>query len=180
MDARTTLAAAALAAAACGSPPAPRSSPAAPLPRAVSPSPAADGVEATVKRVVDGDTLLVTGLEREAVLVRLIGIDAPETGEGRTRRECFGTEAWRWLAERARPGSRVRLVFDVGERDRFDRRLAYVYVPDGTFMNAALVESGYARTMTIRPNIRHAGELQALERQARAKGRGLWSACGAR
>ena len=182
MDGRQTLAAAALAVAACGSPPAPapRSSPAAPLRRAVAPSPAADGLEATVKRVVDGDTLLVTGLERDAALVRLIGIDAPETGDGRTTRECFGPEARRWLAERARPGSRVRLVFDVGERDRFDRRLAYVYLPDGTFMNAALVESGYARTMTIRPNVTRAKELQALERRARERGLGLWSACGAR
>jgi micrococcal nuclease len=133
----------------------------------------------TVKRVVDGDTLLVTGLDPGAVLVRLIGIDAPETGDGRTVRECFGPEARSWLGAHAPRGSRVRLVFDVGARDRFGRRLAYVYRDDGALLNAALVENGYARTMTIRPNVRHAEELKALERRARADGRGLWSACGA-
>ena len=132
-----------------------------------------------MKRVIDGDTLLVAGVDpREAVLVRLTGIDAPETGDGRTVRECFGPEARRWLSGEVPRGSRVRLVFDVGERDRFGRLLAYVYRADGTFLNAALVESGYARTMTIRPNVRHAEELRALERRARAEGRGLWSACG--
>lgn len=171
----------ALALAACGPPPAPapRSPPAA-HPR-VAATPAALGVEATVKRVVDGDTLLVTGVDRrQAVLVRLTGIDAPETGDGRTVRECFGPEARAWLAGQVSRGSRVRLVFDVGERDRFGRRLAYVYRADGTFLNAALVENGYARTMTIRPNVRHAATLRALERRARADGRGLWAACGNR
>jgi micrococcal nuclease len=132
-----------------------------------------------VKRVVDGDTLLVGGLAPDAVLVRLIGIDAPETGDGRTVRECFGLEARAWLAGQVSRGSRVRLVSDVGERDRFGRRLAYAYRPDGTFLNAALVANGYARTMTIRPNVLHADELKALERRARADGRGLWSACAA-
>ena len=181
MNGRTTLAAA-LAVAACGSPPPPArpASPRPPIPRATVPAPAAPRAEATVKRVVDGDTLLVTGLERADVLVRLIGIDAPETGDGRTTRECFGPEARRWVSDRTPRGTRVRIVPDLGERDRFGRRLVYVYLPDGTFLNAAIVENGYARTMTIRPNVRHAGELPALERLAREKGRGLWSACGGR
>jgi micrococcal nuclease len=134
-------------------------------------------LEVTVKDVVDGDTLRVTGLRKGTGLVRLIGIDAPETGEGRTTRECFGPEAWRWLVEQVPRGSRVRLVFDEGERDRFGRVLAYVYRADGTFLNAALVTNGFARTMTMRPNVRHAKELQELERRARSQKRGLWAVC---
>jgi len=144
---------------------------------AVPGPPPAPGIDVTVAAVVDGDTLLVDGLGPERELVRLIGIDAPETGAGRTTRECYGPEARSWLAGQAPRGSRVRLVADAGERDRFGRRLAYVHRPDGVFLNAAVVENGYARTMTIRPNVRHAGELQALEARARAGARGLWGAC---
>ena len=134
-------------------------------------------LEVTVQRVIDGDTVLVSGLPAGTGLVRLTGVDAPETGEGRTKRECFGAEARRWLAGQAPPGSRLRLVFDVGPHDRFGRVLAYVYRADGTFLNAALIADGYARTMTIPPNVRHANELRELQRRARSQNRGLWGAC---
>ena len=140
-------------------------------------APGGRGLEVTVKQVVDGDTLRVTGLPTGSELVRLTGIDAPETGEGRTTRECFGLEARQWLRGRTPPGTRVRLVTDVGERDRFGRLLAYAYAGDGAFLNAELVAGGYARTMTIRPNVTHAKELQARERAARNERRGLWGAC---
>jgi len=136
-------------------------------------------IDVTVKTVVDGDTIRVAGLPEGTGLVRLIGINAPETGAGHTTRECFGPEARRWLADRIAPGARIRLVPDVGERDRFGRRLAYAYAPDGGFLNAELVANGFATTMTIRPNTRHATELHDLERKARAEGRGFWTACPA-
>jgi micrococcal nuclease len=130
----------------------------------------------TVKKVIDGDTLLVTGLPG-TVLVRLLGINAPETGKGRTVRECFGAESARWLEEFTPPGTSLRVVFDVGERDRFGRLLAYAYRADGTFVNAELVANGYAQTMTIPPNVRHEKLLREAQRRARRQERGLWSAC---
>jgi micrococcal nuclease len=165
----------------CGAadPPAPAPIPLTPV-GSVSPRGAdADGsrLAVTVKTVIDGDTLMVTGLPEGTALVRLIGINAPETGNGRTIRECFGREAARWLEGQLPRGSRVSLAYDVGARDRFGRRLAYVYGAEGAFLNAALVESGYAQTMTIPPNVRHAVELRALERRARGERRGLWGAC---
>ena len=100
-------------------------------------------------------------------------------------RDRQGPHRPRVLRRRVRPlaveqvarGSRLRLEFDVGERDRFGRLLAYAYRPDGTFLNAALVRSGYAQTMTIPPNVAHADEFRALERTARREERGLWGAC---
>jgi micrococcal nuclease len=130
----------------------------------------------TVKKVVDGDTLLVAGLPGTE-LVRLIGIDAPETGKGRTVRECFGAEAASWLEGFTPKGTSLRLVFDVGERDRFGRLLAYVYRSDGTFVNAEVVANGYAQTMTIPPNVRHEKMLLGLQRRARREEKGLWRAC---
>jgi micrococcal nuclease len=75
-------------------------------------------------------------------------------------------------------GQAVRLRFDAERRDRYGRLLAYVYrTRDGLFVNAELVRRGYARTMTIPPNVAHAGEFRRLARGARQAGRGLWSAC---
>ena len=130
----------------------------------------------TVKKVIDGDTLLVTGLPGTE-LVRLIGINAAETGKGRTIRECFGAESARWLEEPTPPGTPLRLEFDVGERDRFGRLLAYAYRAKGTFVNADLVANGYAQTMTIPPNVRHEKLLREAQRRARSEDRGLRSAC---
>ena len=72
----------------------------------------------------------------------------------------------------------MRLVGDVERRDRYGRLLAYVYrEPDGAFVNAQLVRDGYARTLTIAPNVAHARQFAALARTAREGGRGLWTAC---
>ena len=135
------------------------------------------GIQVTVKKVIDGDTLLVSGLPTGTELVRLIGVNAPETGAGRTTKQCFGAEAQRWLFQQAPRGSTLNLVPDVGERDRFGRLLFYAYRPDGMFLNAALVAAGYAQAMTIPPNVTHAEELRALEGRARREKRGLWQAC---
>jgi micrococcal nuclease len=46
------------------------------------------------------------------------------------------------------------------------------------FVNAAHLRGGFARTLTIPPNVRFAARFRALAAQARRAGRGLWSACG--
>jgi micrococcal nuclease len=134
------------------------------------------GPVARVVRVVDGDTVRVR-LGGRSEPVRYIGVDTPESKRPGTPVQCFARRA---AAENARlvRGERVRLVFDVERRDRFGRLLAYVYrVRDGAFVNAALVRGGFARTLTIPPNVRFAERFAALAADARRAGRGLWSAC---
>ncbi len=132
------------------------------------------GLDTTVDRVVDGDTLVVAGGHR----VRLIGIDTPETKDPRKPVQCFGREATAYLSTLLEKGSAVRLVGDVEDRDAYGRALAYVYrLPDGLFVNAALLWEGYAQVLTIPPNVAHADEFAALAADARAQGRGLWSSC---
>ena len=68
--------------------------------------------------------------------------------------QCFGPRASRFdhhLVEHRR----VRLVFGVEHRDVDGRLLAYVYLGE-RFVNAELVWSGLARTLTIAPNDRFA------------------------
>ncbi len=54
------------------------------------------------------------------------------------------------------------------------RLLAYVYLEDGTFVNAWLVENGYAMVMTVPPNVKHQELFLKLQREAREARRGLW------
>ena len=143
----------------------------------LSPSPGValpSGLDTTVERVVDGDTLMVGG----GLPVRLIGVDTPETKDPRRPVQCFGKEAAAFLASLVPPGTGVRLVGDVEQQDQYDRTLAYVYrLPDGLFLNAELVRNGYAQVLTISPNVAHADEFVALAAEAREAGRGLWSTC---
>ena len=130
--------------------------------------------DVAVVRIVDGDTLVVTG----GVRVRLIGINTPESVDPRRPVECFGMEAAAALAGLVPPGTPVRLTYDVDRTDDFGRTLAYLYrQPDGLFVNAALVEGGFAQQATYPPNVAHVGEFAALARQARAANAGLWGAC---
>jgi micrococcal nuclease len=133
-----------------------------------------DGDDVTVDRVVDGDTLVVSGGRR----VRLIGVDTPETEHPSVDVQCFGREASAFLADLLPRGTAVRLVYDLERTDRYDRTLAYVYRrSDGAFVNGELVRRGFALVATVPPNVRHADELVAWQRDAREHGRGLWAAC---
>jgi micrococcal nuclease len=92
--------------------------------------------------------------------------------------QCFGKEASAFAERALPPDTPVRLVRDVEARDRYDRLLAYVYrATDGVFVNLALVEGGYARPLTIPPNVAHAEAFVAAARTAREEERGLWGAC---
>jgi micrococcal nuclease len=139
------------------------------------PGPASASVGRVV-RVVDGDTIRVSIGGREE-RVRYIGIDTPESVKPGTPVQCFAKKA---SAENARlvAGKRVRLERDVEERDRYGRLLAYVYpAAGGPMVNETLVRKGYARPLTIPPDVRHAERFRRLADEARRAGRGLWQAC---
>ena len=95
-------------------------------------------------------------------------MDTPERGD-----YFFSeaTEANRALVE----GQQVILVKDVSETDRYGRLLRYIYLENGTFVNAELVRQGYAVIATFPPDVRHQELFLELEREAREAGRGLWA-----
>jgi micrococcal nuclease len=88
-----------------------------------------------VERVIDGDTLIV----QTVGTVRLIGVDTPETVHPRRAVEPFGPEATRFTRTLAE-GRAVRLEYEGKRRDRYGRTLGYVYLDDGTFVNAEIVK----------------------------------------
>ncbi|MEJ2112094.1 MAG: thermonuclease family protein, partial [Acidobacteriota bacterium] len=98
----------------------------------------------TVSRVIDGDTLELRGGER----VRLIGINTPELDD--SQQAAFATEARGYLRGLAK-GKKVRLEYDQDKEDMYDRTLAYLYLEDGTFINAKIVKQGYSEVYTAYP-----------------------------
>jgi endonuclease YncB( thermonuclease family) len=132
-----------------------------------SPAHAAD-LAAKVVGVSDGDTLTVLVAGNRQVKVRLHGVDAPETGQD------FGSRAKQAASELAF-GNQVT-VREM-DRDRYGRTVAEVILPDGRSLNRELVRSGYAwHFVKFAPADQ---ELGALEAEAKAAKRGLWSQPGA-
>ena len=133
---------------------------------------------ATVERVVDGDTISVMIGDRLET-VRLIGIDTPESVAPTRPVQCFGKEASLHLEAMLPAGTEITLVRDVEARDAYDRLLGYVVRSgDGLFVNLELVAAGYAAVLNYPPNDHYADVLARAEADAVAAGRGLWSACG--
>jgi micrococcal nuclease len=128
--------------------------------------------QAQVIRVIDGDTIQVR-IGHVTELVRYIGIDTPETVHPTRGPEPYG-EAAKEVNRTLVEAQVVTLVFDVQERDRYFRLLAYVWVGD-RLVNAELVKKGYASAAAFPPNVRHAEYFRQLERNAREWKQGLWA-----
>lgn len=123
-----------------------------------------------VRYVVDGDTLDVSQVGR----VRLLGIDAPETGIGLDTPAAFAREARALLATLV-GGRYVSLEADGDRYDKYGRRLAYVLRDDGLLVNAEMLRAGLAR-ISARRQLRRLSELRAAERAAKVARRGMWGA----
>lgn len=134
----------------------------------------AGAIGAKVVRVYDGDTIVVVVAGQEE-RVRLIGVDAPELRTNpHGQAEPEAAAAARAFLEELVGGEEVRLELGVRTRDRYGRLLAYVY--RGTiFINYELLTSGFAVVYTVPPDVDHAEEFLAAEREAREDGRGLWA-----
>jgi micrococcal nuclease len=131
--------------------------------------PLAEGSYA-VLRVVDGDTLVVAP---EAV-VRLIGVDTPETVRPEHPVEPWGPEAAEFTRAFVAGGS-VRLSFDRERFDRYGRHLAYVWVGE-RMLNEELLRAGLARW---EPQFRYAEPIKRRFREAQKEAQraqmGIWS-----
>jgi micrococcal nuclease len=135
------------------------------------------GANATVVRVIDGDTI-VADISGSIQRIRLIGMDTPETVDPVKPIQCYGPQASKHTKALLPPGTPIRLVRDSVAHDIYGRTLAYVYrAADDLFVDRELVTDGYARTLTIPPNVAHEGELASAQRAAQSAGKGLWSAC---
>jgi len=128
-----------------------------------------------VTAVVDGDTIKID-MNGTAETLRLIGIDTPETVDPRKPVQCFGKEASS-KAKELLSGQSVRIEKDStqGDRDKYDRLLAYIWREDGLFYNEYMVKQGYAHEYTYDNPYKYQTQFKADEAYARQNQLGLWS-----
>lgn len=120
-----------------------------------------------VVQVIDGDTVIL----EDGTRVRYIGIDTPEMTDARRVSAADAARA----ANKALVGGRgVRLEFDVQRIDRYGRTLAYVWI-GGTLVNETLLRDGWARLLTIPPNVRYVDRLRVAARAGDVQRLLLWS-----
>jgi micrococcal nuclease len=131
----------------------------------------------TVTRVVDGDTLHIAAPDGDhpTTKVRLLGIDAPETGDEAQGPMYYARDATEFAQQAAR-GRPVTVYLDEGGRSRgnYGRLLAYVELPDGRFLNDVLLLEGYAYA-DLRFRHSRYQKFQQLQTVARSLRKGLWA-----
>jgi len=153
-----------------------RESPVLPLASEARPAarqPAADATSEfhRVTRIIRADVIEVEGVGP----VRMIGIDTPD---GKSPKEIYAVHGERAVSyvEKTLLGQDVRLEMDAtvsGAKDDPGQTLAYVYMRDGTLINAEMVKRGFA---FVRGNdqFRLANEFRGFELDASLNMRGVW------
>ena len=136
-------------------------------------------VEATVTKVIDGDTIWVdiNGKEEK---VRFIGVNCPEYT---TKIEEYGKEATEYTTNELL-GKKVYLQKDVSQTDDYDRLLRYVWLEKidtineenikNYLFNAKLVINGYAQSNYYKPDISLQDYLEKFENEAKQQKIGIW------
>lgn len=137
-----------------------------------------DGRTFRVVRVVDGDTLLIDAPDGRdpTTRVRLWGIDAPELARPREgiAADPLADEAHAF-ARRLCEAKTVRILLESHDtRDKYNRVLAYIELPEGAVLNEQLLVAGMARADGRFPH-RWSQRYELLEKQARYDRVGLWA-----
>lgn len=130
----------------------------------------------TVAEVVDGDTIIVDNAG-SLEIVRLLGIDTPETVDPNRPVQCFGAEASARLKELLPVGAPISLLRDREPRDQYGRLLAYIYV-DEVFVNELMLAEGLADISIYPPNDTLRPQLETAAKRARTASVGFWRECG--
>jgi micrococcal nuclease len=132
-------------------------------------SPALPDPSLSVRKVFDGDTIeLENGMH-----VRYIGINAPEIAHQEKPAEPFGLEALAFN-EKIVLSKPVRIQEDKELTDQYNRRLAYVFLRDGMFVNQEMVRNGLAHVLYTPPNTTYDAALLKSQQDAMKSGNGMW------
>ncbi len=130
-----------------------------------------------IERVIDGDTLDLDIPDGNQIYtrVRLLGIDTPEKQIGDNPAMYYGPEATSFT-DRLTRNQEVAVCLDtVGDvRDKYQRLLAYIRLPDGRILNEQIVRQGYGYA-DLRFRHSQFDKYIALQRQALEEKTGLWA-----
>lgn len=133
----------------------------------ISPTPAEQN-QVLITKVIDGDTVDVQ-IGNQKNVVRLIGINAPETNQ------CFGKEATD-KAVQILSSKTVSLESDPtqGDRDKYRRLLRYVFINNVNF-DELMVKEGFAKEYTYDKPYKYQSEFKNAQTDAQTNKRGLWA-----
>jgi len=129
-----------------------------------------------VTEFADGDTISID-MNGQTERIRMIGVDTPETHDPRKAVQCFG-QAASDFTKKLITNQPIRLESDPlsTNRDRYDRLLRYVYVPDGKLVQEELIREGYGFAYVSFP-FSKSEHFKQLQNEARLHGKGLWGSC---
>jgi len=130
----------------------------------------------TVVGFSDGDTISVD-MNGKKEKIRFIGVDTPETHKPNTPVQCYGPAASAFTKNFI-GNNKVRLESDAlsTNRDRYDRLLRYVYLPDGALVNLRLIEGGFGFYYPYFP-FDKSEQFAAAQQQAKSANKGVWGNC---
>ncbi len=131
-----------------------------------------------VTKFDDGDTIAVD-MNGTIETLRFVGVDTPETHDPRKPVQCFGPQASAYTKKLISDGGgKVRLGSDPysTNRDRYNRLLRYIYLPDGTLVNENLIQNGYGFYYPYFP-FSKSDQFNSDEQAAKNAKKGLWAAC---
>lgn len=136
------------------------------------------GPSVKVERVISGQTIEISDPQApstERQQVKLIGVESPDL-----KQQPWGLAAKKKLKDLIE-GQNVLLESDVQNKDRFDRRLAYIW-QDNRLVNEIIIEDGYVlaeaslpeKQKFLSPNAKYNIRFLRAQEKARLMGVGIW------
>ncbi|MBD2178363.1 thermonuclease family protein [Pseudanabaena sp. FACHB-1998] len=123
-----------------------------------------------VNRVISGQTVeasIVNNPNTTVQRVRLLGISAPLKEQS-----PWGDRARQRLSDLVKE-QKVILEFDIEQKDKSDRLLAYVW-KDNLLVNQYLVSEGLAIADSYAPNVKYDARISRAQSKARLQELGIW------
>ncbi len=123
----------------------------------------------SVRWVSDGDTIILS----TGQCIRYIGVNAPEIDHEHQQAQPYGYQA-KSFNKNLILSKRIRLEYDLERHDRYGRELAYIFLEDGTFVNARLLKAGMVFYLYRKPNLKYNEALMKAQQEAMAQKTGIW------
>ncbi len=127
-----------------------------------------------VTKVIDGDTVVISGIKSPKGTVRYIGVDTPEINE------CFYREA-KSANEHLVLGKKVRVEYDQNKMDQYGRALVYLFLEDNDegeiMINDYLLKMGVGKYYLDTINTKYFKQFLNSANLSHTNKSGLWTEC---
>lgn len=141
--------------------------------------------EASVERVVDGDTMkLNLKNSNEVITLRLLLVDTPESVKPGMDPQAYAIEASNFAKEVLQVNDTVYIEYDSGSKtDRYGRHLGYLWYyskenNSWQMFNKTIIEKGFARVGYIYSQKKYLDTLNEAQDKAKNSKLNIWSVDG--